>query len=344
MKKKNDMFRLDDVILPTQKTLYAKISQMFKPDAICNKGSYILVPGTAPIMLLAHMDTVHKEPVQRICKTSNGTILMSPQGIGGDDRCGVYALLTIRRETQHAPWLLFTCDEEIGGVGASKFCKDYKAGKLPRELADLKLLIEIDRKGSDDAVYYDCENPEFEAYITSKGFKTEWGSFSDISLVAPALGVAAVNLSSGYYNAHTQHEYINTKQLNATIKRVKEIVEETIASGFPQFEYIEAISEKYITQRFSSNWRDFYREYYGTDLTDIPAEYRDAYLELLDWYSPEELDTLRAENGDQIIQQLYDYEFNHPGEAGCGLYELLGWDDDPLDEGTSDDGGDSDKK
>ena len=253
--KHDDLIRIDDVIVPTQKALYAKIRQMFKKTAICRKGSYILVPGTAPIMLLAHMDTVHKEPVQQICKTANGNILMSPQGIGGDDRCGVYSLLTVRREAQNAPWLLFTCDEEIGGVGAGKFCDDWKAKKLPPELADLKLLIEIDRKGANDAVYYDCENTELEDYITSKGFKTEWGSFSDISLVAPALGVAAVNLSSGYYNAHTLHEYINMKQLLATIKRVREIVDESVASDFPKYEYIEAFS---YMGSYGAGWPRFY--------------------------------------------------------------------------------------
>ena len=35
-----------------------------------------------------------------------------------------------------------------------------------------------------------------------------------------ALGVAAVNLSSGYYNAHTQHEYINKKQLDTVVQKV----------------------------------------------------------------------------------------------------------------------------
>ena len=138
-------------------------------------------------MLLAHLDTVHKEPVKHICRTENGNILMSPQGIGGDDRCGVYALTAVYEQSQVKPWLLFTCDEEIGGVGAEAFCAKHKAGKTPKELDEMKLLIEIDRKGRNDAVFYDCDNPEFEKYITGKGFETEWGSFSDISYVAPEL-------------------------------------------------------------------------------------------------------------------------------------------------------------
>ena len=58
------------------------------------------------------------------------------------------------------------------------------------------------------------QSPNFEAYITGKGFTTAIGSFSDISLIAPELGVAAVNFSSGYYNAHTLHEFIDVNELN----------------------------------------------------------------------------------------------------------------------------------
>lgn len=105
------------------------------------------------------------------------------------------------------------------GVGAKAFADAYADKKLPKELCEMKLIVEIDRKGKDDAVYYSYANNLFEDYITSKGFKTSYGSFSDISIIAPAMGVAAVNLSSGYYNAHTQHEYINRRQINLTIKK-----------------------------------------------------------------------------------------------------------------------------
>lgn len=230
---------LEDYLRPTQKELFSKLCAMYRDRAVICKNKYIIVRGEAPVMLLAHLDTVHKEPVKHICKNGNGNILMSPQGIGGDDRCGVYALTAVYEQSRVKPWLLFTCDEEIGCIGAEAFCSRHEAGKTPKGLDELKLLIEIDRKGRNDAVYYDCDNPEFEAYITSKGFETQYGSLSDISYVAPELGVAAVNLSSGYYNAHTQHEYINRKHLNATVKKVLEIVADAAQPDFPKYEYVE---------------------------------------------------------------------------------------------------------
>lgn len=329
---------LEDYLRPTQKELFSKLCAMYRDRAVICKNKYIIVRGEAPVMLLAHLDTVHKEPVKHICKNGNGNILMSPQGIGGDDRCGVYALTAVYEQSRVKPWLLFTCDEEIGCIGAEAFCSRHEAGKTPKGLDELKLLIEIDRKGRNDAVYYDCDNPEFEAYITSKGFETQCGSLSDISYVAPELGVAAVNLSSGYYNAHTQHEYINRKHLNATVRKVLEIVTEAAQPGFPKYEYIEGT--KFFRSRGGWGEYDYYDLYYdrnskamrpktlpptdetGDDydelgLEDIPEDIRDEYFALLDFYSPEELDAIREEMGDAGISMLCQSEF---GEDYYGMF------------------------
>ena len=322
------MNRLEDFVMPSQKVLYTKLRRMFKGNTVSSKGSYILVPGDVPIMLIAHMDTVHKESVKQICKTHNGNILMSPQGIGGDDRCGVFALVKAHKaaDISKKPWLLFTCDEEIGGVGAEKFCEHHRKGKLPKELDGLKLLVEIDRKGERDAVYYECGNEEFEEYITSKGFETEYGSFSDISVIAPELGVAAVNLSSGYYNAHTLHEYINRAHLNATIEKVISIVADASAEDFPKYEYVNAwdSDDGWGGLRRYRSWGSFLRHEYSGTLKKVPDDIRDDYEALLDYYTAGELDALREEHGDSIIHTLYKEEF--------GYYLAENEDDEPWDD------------
>lgn len=310
------MNKLEDFLTLTQIELFRALNKTYKKTAVAEFGKFILVPGEAPIMLLAHLDTVHKEPVREICETQNGNILMSPQGIGGDDRCGVYALVTARARSEVKPWLLFTCDEETGGHGASAFCDSYKEGKLPAELSELKMLIEIDRKGSKDAVYYDCANDDFEKYITSKGFETEFGSFSDISYVAPELGVAAVNLSSGYYNAHTLHEYINRKQLNNTVNKVLGIIEDVCSPNFPKYEYVEAprtISYgggilHHSSGRYISMLDDGpFFEALLAELEKVPEELREIYLELIDecYYSFDELEEYRKGYGNIAIVELY---------------------------------------
>jgi len=325
------MKNLEDFLKPVQNELFSRLCKMY-PSAGVREGEYILVPGEAPVLLVAHLDTVHKDRVRQICKTSNGNILMSPQGIGGDDRCGVYALVTAHAMSEKKPWLLFTCNEEVGGVGASTFCKDYCMKQFPKELDTMKMLIEIDRKGRTDAVYYDCDNPDFEQYINGKGFVTQHGSFSDISYIAPELGVAAVNLSSGYYNAHTQYEYINRKHLNATVRKVVEIIADAVKPEFPAYAYINREwdgncgwgrgrdpewDERYAAfmgwdkpaKKKKSTPKKTKEPEYNPDLDGVPEEIRHEFEELLALYSPDELNAVRAENGDWAIRSLYEAEF-----------------------------------
>ena len=237
------MKNLEYFLRPTQKKLFKRLCKKFKGNTLISKGNFILVRGVAPVMLVAHLDTVHEKPVRDICKSNDGNSLMSPQGIGGDDRCGVFALVKVYKSAKIKPWLLFTCKEEVGSIGAKYFCLAHKQKQLPKNLDKLKLIIEIDRREADDAVFYQCANLDFENYIIGKGFKTAQGSFSDISLIAPELGIAAVNLSSGYYNAHSLHEYIIRAELESTIEKVCEIVVDAAKPDFPKFVYIESFTK-----------------------------------------------------------------------------------------------------
>ena len=137
-------------------------------------------------------------------------------------------------------------------------------------------------------------------YISGKGFQTALGSFSDISLLAPELGVAAVNLSSGYYNAQTLHEYINVKELNNTISKVGEIITEV--SDLPRFEYVEA------TPLFPESPK-IVRQNTTTSLPhSASVDFCDIYSVLLDFFSPAELESFRKEFGDKVLWQLYEEE------------------------------------
>lgn len=244
---------LYNILKHTQESLYEAICERF-PEAIRQDGEYILVPGDVPIMLIAHLDTVHKEPVKEICVSKGGDILMSPQGIGGDDRCGVYALLKLADcGPTHHPWLLFCCDEEVGGLGAQAFAEDYTSGLLPKELSKLKMLIELDRKGNNDAVYYQCDNADLKDYMQFKGWKTEFGSFTDICKIAPTLKVAAVNLSVGYYNQHTNGEYISINDLKNTIERVKQIV--LNIDTLPSYKWKAAYAGNYYYKGYLTDWK-----------------------------------------------------------------------------------------
>ena len=68
--------------------------------------------------------------------------------------CGVYALVTAHARSEKKPWLLFTCNEEVGGIGASTFCKDYRAGAFSKELDTMKLLEVSPRRICDNLHHF----------------------------------------------------------------------------------------------------------------------------------------------------------------------------------------------
>ena len=198
------------------------------------RDGFIYAKGELPVMLVAHMDTVHKSAVKEIYVSDCGNIT-SPQGIGGDDRCGIYMITQLM---QHKPYILFTEDEEIGGVGAKKFATAYNKNEI--EPIDVKYLIELDRKGCNDMVFYECDNEEFEKYIGKFGWDSRYGTYSDICSVAPVIGKAAVNLSSGYYKAHTTEEIINIDDVMTNIKRVRKMIKASKNDEVPSFKYVRS--------------------------------------------------------------------------------------------------------
>ena len=177
---------------------------------------FLYAEGSTPVLLVAHLDTVHRTQPETICYSADGAVMMSPQGIGGDDRAGVYMILRLIQSV-HCH-VLFCEDEETGGHGARAFTK---SGIKP----DVNYIVELDRTGSNDAVFYQCRNRQFERHINSFGFQTAFGSFSDISILAPHLNLAAVNLSTGYYHAHQLGEYVRLDKVEKLISRVEKLLQ-----------------------------------------------------------------------------------------------------------------------
>ena len=209
---------------------------------------FIYATGDIPILLVAHMDTVHLSIPDEIYYDSFHNVMWSPQGIGGDDRCGVFMILKLLEKFK--PHVLFTEDEEKGCIGATK-----AANKILKP--DVKFIIELDRRGSDDCVFYDCENEKFQEYIESFGFKTEIGTYSDICILSDEWDIASVNLSSGYYNEHTRYEYIKLNDMEKTFERVAKILEDENS------EYYDYQKREYIYHNNTHSGYHTYEDDYG---------------------------------------------------------------------------------
>ena len=200
---------------------------------------YIIAEGALPVTLVAHMDTVFNHLPQKIYYDPAETILWSPQGLGADDRAGVCAIIKLI-ELGFNPSIVLTNLEECGGIGANELIKDYP--KCP--FSDCKAIIELDRQGENDCVFYDCDNKKFEKLINSYGFETELGTFTDINIIAPQWKTAAVNLSVGYYNEHSPIETLNITQLKSTINKVAQMLKN--CEGWNNYEYIQRVDFPFV--------------------------------------------------------------------------------------------------
>ena len=241
-----DKVLLEKLLTSTTKQLFQylpkKLTSYGYNSITVNNDNYLYATGNIPIMLVAHIDTVFdKQPTKTQLVYNSNTISSKHKnnGIGADDRAGIYSILQIIEynskrsitDTMHnsRPYILFTTDEEIGGLGAKVAARELNP--------DIKYIIELDRKGNNDAVFYDCQNIEFIEYIESFNFNYAYGSFSDISVLCPAWNVAGVNLSIGYYNQHTSKEYLNISEMNNIIERVKFMINNLPENKFTYFVY-----------------------------------------------------------------------------------------------------------
>lgn len=235
------MKTFEDICKMTQHEVkeYMKRYLASKKYDVVDQDGFLYAKGTVPVLLVAHMDTVHTEQCREIVNV-NGK-LSSPQGIGGDDRCGIFIIMNLVKELNCS--VLLCEDEEKGGKGAHKFVKAVKEegndenGK-PFSVKyidnlDVNYMIEFDRKGSNDAVFYSCDNKDFINFVTDvTGFKYAQGSYSDISTLMPAAKLSAVNLSSGYYSAHTVYEYVMYDEMMDTVDVAKVLIKEKCDAPF----------------------------------------------------------------------------------------------------------------
>jgi hypothetical protein len=214
---------------------------------------YIIARGDIPVYLVAHMDTVTsiqscveysythlmRNLYDRKCLFDQSTNEVTVTGgCTLDDRLGIYAIIRILA-AGYKPHIIFTNDEEIGAQGALELIEDFK-----RDPFKAKFIIELDRRGANDSVYYTCGNKKFHSFINSFGFKTAKGSFTDCRFIGEAWDLAAVNLSIGYLHEHSEYEYGNLAWTEQTIEKVKKILDEVRANGrnVPETKF------KYITQ------------------------------------------------------------------------------------------------
>jgi len=194
-------------------------------------GNIYVTKGSADVYpcVVAHTDTVHDiEKEMHVVQV--GDVLLSVNekyermGIGGDDKVGIFVALEVLRSTE-ACKVAFFRDEEVGCVGSKVADMTF--------FKDVSFVMQCDRRGYDDFVneifYSKLYSDEFSNAIQGLLYKygrvESDGGMTDVyQLTENGLDVCVANMSCGYYAPHTDNEYIQIKEVFATLDFVKELV------------------------------------------------------------------------------------------------------------------------
>ena len=126
------------------------------------------------------------------------------ENLGADDKNGVFICLECLKKYD-AVKVVFFREEETGCRGSSETVMSF--------FDDVRFVIQPDRKGDSDLItsigYSDlCSEKFMEAMEPEKwGYREENGLMTDVlALKEKGLEVSCINVSCGYYNAHTDED------------------------------------------------------------------------------------------------------------------------------------------
>lgn len=226
--------------------------------------------------VVAHMDEVcPKRPIGYKVMEVNGrlfgfdTINCYQCGIGGDDKNGIWVALKCLTKYDVMKCAFFV-GEERGCIGSSDANMDW--------FKNCRFVVQCDRRGNSDLVTSISGamcSEEFIADVnpTAYGYETTEGMLTDvITLKENGLDVSAVNMSCGYYNPHTEHEYTIIDDLYKCLYFVEHIIEDCTKVYTHKFEPIVYTRSAYT----GYNYYDF-----GSKASK-KEQLQDLELELLD--------------------------------------------------------------
>ena len=145
------------------------------------------------------------------------------EGLGADDKNGIWIALKCLKKYDTLK-LAFFVSEEVGCVGSGKAVMDF--------FNDCRFVIQPDRRGYQDIIneigWTSLCSPEFlqAAGYKKFGYKETHGMMTDVQeLKERGLQVSCINLSCGYYEPHTDHEFTIKKDLMNCLSLVEHIIE-----------------------------------------------------------------------------------------------------------------------
>jgi hypothetical protein len=222
-----EVFQLPNASEHVRKFAMASLAKVNMSVELDKHGNVIACRGSAPYYptLNAHLDTVfdEKKPTPKdVFYDPKKRVVWSPQGLGGDDRCGVIAALYIAQVTNLALKIILTDDEESGCIGAHALSMKH--------LDNCAYIAVIDRRGERDIIFdaagTKTASDTFASAVCSVvdgKYNKVHGALSD-TVVWAEHGIDSFNISAGYFNPHTTSEYVNLDSLARTIDLIKTLL------------------------------------------------------------------------------------------------------------------------
>lgn len=193
--------------------------------------------------VISHTDTVHRidtiNVVESMLPNSQGELKKAllainnegnPTGIGGDDKCGVFACLTLLKELPYLKAAFFV-SEETGCHGSKKADTEFFSNvgyaiqfDAPENYMvtekcfgsqlfdrDSEFFTKIDKVLTENMVLEDMD------YMTHP--------YTDVWALRNKFDFACINFSIGYYNYHTKNEYVIPEDVYNGIKMGREMID-----------------------------------------------------------------------------------------------------------------------
>lgn len=193
--------------------------------------------------VIAHTDTVHTIDTinirEELLKNAQGDIKLSykayndngkPTGIGGDDKCGVFACLTLLQELPNVKAAFFV-SEETGCHGSMKADEEFFSNVgygiqfdapenwMVTERCYGQVLFDRDSEFFEkcDKVITENMDKDFREYMVHP--------YTDVYALRNKFDFSCINFSIGYYNYHTANEYVVVEDVFNGIKMGKEMID-----------------------------------------------------------------------------------------------------------------------
>jgi hypothetical protein len=177
------------------------------------------------VLLNAHYDV--RQPNHRPFAEQDG-IVKGNNGLGADDRAGIYALLKII-ETVDVKYILLTDSEEIQARGCNAFLKKHGNDLKPN------FVFTIDNENGMIYNMGSSNNSLFKKFIEDYGFMNvpqRQGWSSEINYICPVLGCSGANVSAGYLNEHRKDELLNLEWLLFTVTQGERLLKDKRCEQF----------------------------------------------------------------------------------------------------------------